>query len=84
MLLLFIMSAFGLVILCIAANAHVDMVLRQGVRLVFATMIMLMLGFIPPHKYKIWTPWLYGTGLSLLIAVMLIGKIGKGTRSYKI
>lgn len=82
MLLLFIMSAFGLVILYSAANAHVDMVLRQGVRLVFATMIMLMLGFIPPHKYKIWTPWLYGTGLSLLIAVMLIGKIGKGAQRW--
>jgi rod shape determining protein RodA len=51
-------------------------------RLIFATVIMLILGFVPPHKYKAWTPWIYGVGLTLLIAVMLMGKIGKGAQRW--
>ncbi len=80
--LLLILISFGLVILYSAANAHLDIIFRQSLRLIFATLIMLILGFIPPHKYKIWTPWLYGSGLALLIAVMLMGKIGKGAQRW--
>ena len=40
------------------------------------------MGFIPPHKYKIWTPWIYAFGLALLIAVMIMGKIGKGAQRW--
>lgn len=74
--------SFGLLILYSASNANMGMILRQSMRLVIATVIMLILGFIPPHKYKIWTPWIYGVGLGLLIAVMLMGKIGKGAQRW--
>lgn len=36
----------------------------------------------PPHKYKIWTPWIFALGLGLLIAVMIMGKIGKGAQRW--
>jgi rod shape determining protein RodA len=80
--LLLLLITLGLLILFSASNANSAMLTRQGIRLVMATLVMLMLGFVPPHKYKLWTPWIYGAGLSLLIAVMLMGKIGKGAQRW--
>ena len=76
--LLFVLICIGLFILYSASNQNIGMVLRQSIRLLFALAIMVVFAFIPPHKYKLWTPWIYGVGLVLLIAVMLMGKIGKG------
>ncbi len=80
--LLLVLITFGLLILYSASNANTGMIMRQSVRLIVATLIMIVLGFIPPHKYKIWTPWIYSFGLGLLIAVMLMGKIGKGAQRW--
>ncbi|KTD06445.1 Rod shape-determining protein rodA [Legionella gratiana] len=80
--LLLVLISFGLLILYSASNANTGMILRQSMRLIFASLIMIVLGFIPPHKYKIWTPWIYSVGLTLLIAVMLMGKIGKGAQRW--
>lgn len=80
--LLLTLITLGLLILYSASNANTGMILRQSMRLIFATLIMLVLGFIPPHKYKIWTPWIYGMGLGLLFAVMVMGKIGKGAQRW--
>lgn len=80
--LILTLIGFGLLILYSASNANMSMIFRQSMRLVLATVIMLILGFIPPHRYKIWTPWLYSIGLGLLVAVMLMGKIGKGAQRW--
>lgn len=80
--LLLLMIFLGLVILYSASNQDMGMILRQSVRLVFAVAIMVVFAFIPPHKYKLWTPWLYGIGLALLVAVMIMGKIGKGAQRW--
>lgn len=80
--LLLMLISFGLLILYSASNANMGMIIRQSLRLLVATSIMLILAFIPPHKYKIWTPWIYGVGLVLLLAVMIMGKIGKGAQRW--
>ncbi|MBA2656467.1 MAG: rod shape-determining protein RodA [Tatlockia sp.] len=80
--LLLILVAFGMLILYSASNQNLNMVLRQSMRLFFAMSIMMIFAVIPPHKYKIWTPWIYCIGLILLIAVMLMGKIGKGAQRW--
>ncbi|WP_040535691.1 rod shape-determining protein RodA [Legionella drancourtii] len=80
--LLLLLISFGLLILYSASNANMSMIFRQSMRLVIASLIMIVLGFIPPHKYKIWTPWIYSIGLALLVAVMLMGKIGKGAQRW--
>lgn len=80
--LLTLLILFGLIILYSASNQNTGMVLRQGLRLFLALSIMLALAAIPPHKYKIWTPWIYGIGLALLLAVVVIGKIGKGAQRW--
>lgn len=58
------------------------MILRQLIRMFLAFLIMLFFATIPPHKYKIWIPWIYGLSLGLLLAVMLGGKIGKGAQRW--
>lgn len=80
--LLLTLIAFGMFILYSASNENMAMVLRQSMRLVLASGIMLAFALIPPHKYKIWTPAIFGLGLTLLIAVMLMGKIGKGAQRW--
>lgn len=80
--LILLLITFGLVILYSASGQSLDMVLRQGVRLFLALGIMLGFSFVPPHKYKLWAPWLYTAGLVLLIAVMIMGKIGKGAQRW--
>lgn len=80
--LLLLLIIFGLVILYSASNENMTMVLRQGMRLGIALGLMTLFAFIPPHKYKLWAPWLYGFGLSLLLAVMVMGKIGKGAQRW--
>ncbi|KTD19455.1 rod shape-determining protein RodA [Legionella israelensis] len=80
--LIFTLILFGLLILYSASNENLNMLLRQSFRLAFAFFIMSVFAFIPPHKYKSWTPWVYTAGLALLIAVMLIGKIGKGAQRW--
>jgi rod shape determining protein RodA len=80
--LILLLSGFGLVILFSAASQSYAVLGRQLMRLWSAMVLMVFLAFIPPHKYKSWTPYLYGIGLVLLIAVMLIGKIGKGAQRW--
>ena len=80
--LLFALIAVGVLILYSASNQNLNMVFRQSMRLLFAVAVMMIFAMIPPHKYKIWTPWIYSVGLALLIAVMLMGKIGKGAQRW--
>ncbi|KTD18498.1 rod shape determining protein RodA [Legionella lansingensis] len=80
--LLLSLIAIGMLILYSASNQNLSMIFRQSMRLFFALGMMMIFAMIPPHKYKAWSPWLYGTGLVLLIFVMLMGKIGKGAQRW--
>lgn len=72
----------GLLILYSASNANMAMLMRQFLRLIVALGIMLIFAAIPPHKYKAWSPWIYGFCLALIIAVTVMGKIGKGAQRW--
>lgn len=74
--------SFGLLILYSASNANMGMIMRQVLRLIFALGIMAIFAAIPPHKYKNWSPWIYFFSLILIIAVMIMGKIGKGAQRW--
>lgn len=80
--LLALLIGMGLIILYSASNENLSMLFRQGVRLCLALSIMICFAFIPPHKYKLITPWIYLVGLGLLFAVMIMGKIGKGAQRW--
>lgn len=80
--LILIVISFGMLILYSASNENLAMIIRQSMRLFFALSIMMIFAMIPPHKYKAWTPWIYSIGLALLVAVMIMGKIGKGAQRW--
>src|SRR3990167_8632039 len=80
--LLLILIIFGLLILYSASNQNVDLLLRQVLRLGSALLIMFACACIPPHKYKLITPWIYLIGFVLLIAVIVMGKVGKGAQRW--
>lgn len=79
---LFLLMVFGLLILYSASNENTSMLLRQIMRLGLAMSVMVAFSFIPPHRYKLMTPWLYAIGLTLLVAVMIMGKVGKGAQRW--
>lgn len=73
---------FGFVVLYSAADQEFAKLMRQVVRLGLAFFTLLIFAQIPPRKYRAWTPWLYLIGMVLLIAVLLIGTIGKGAQRW--
>ncbi len=80
--LVFALLCYGLLVLYSASNENMQMLSRQLMRLGFAFSVMTALSFIPPHKYRHWTPGLYFFALLMLVLVMLMGKIGKGAQRW--
>lgn len=72
----------GLVILYSASGEDLDQVLRQGVRFGLAFLAMAVMAQISPQTLRRWTPRLFLAGLLLLIAVLVMGEIGKGAQRW--
>lgn len=72
----------GLVILYSAGGQDLDLLYRQGIRLGLAFIVMILLAQVPPRHYQVWAPWLFGVGLFLLVAVLLVGVVGKGAQRW--
>ena len=75
-------SGTGLVVLYSAGQRDLDLVTGQAMRLGLGFAIMLALAQIPPHYFRFWSPWIYLTGILLLLAVMVAGDISKGARRW--
>jgi rod shape determining protein RodA len=79
---LLLLSAVGLVVLYSASGQSTDMILRQVIRLAAGFGVLLVVAQIPPQHLARWTPWLYGIGMALLLAVLVIGEVGKGAQRW--
>lgn len=79
---LILVSAFGLAVLYSASGQSSEALLRQGIRLGLAFGAMVALAQIPPAWLYRWAPWLYGAGILLLVAVLLVGDVGKGAQRW--
>jgi len=79
--LLLLIIAFGLMVLYSASGQDVDMVYRQAIRLGVGLLVMLVISQVPPHILRIWTPWLYGIGVIMLLATWFLG-VGRGTQRW--
>ncbi|MBI1196089.1 MAG: rod shape-determining protein RodA [Gammaproteobacteria bacterium] len=82
LLILLVLTAVGLVVLYSASSQDHNMMIRQFTRLGIAFAVMLVFAQIPPHYFEIWAPWVYGAGVLLLIAVLLVGDEGKGAQRW--
>ena len=79
--LLALITGFGLVVLYSASGQDMATVYRQAVRLGVGLVAMLVISQVPPHILRIWTPWLYGIGIIMLLATWFLGG-GRGTQRW--
>lgn len=79
---LMLLLGVGLVILYSAGGQDWGLIQRQVLRLTIALTILLLIAQIPPHQLILWTPWVYGLGLLLLVAVLAFGDVGKGAQRW--
>jgi rod shape determining protein RodA len=79
---LLLLSGFGLIVLYSASGQNFDLVERQAVRIVLALAIMLAIAQLNPTTLRRWSPWLYGVGLVMLVAVLVFGQVGKGAQRW--
>ncbi|MDQ2694246.1 MAG: rod shape-determining protein RodA [Pseudomonadota bacterium] len=79
---LLLLSALGLVILYSAGRQDLDLVARQGVRLALGFAVLIALAQVPPHLLRHWAPGIYLGGVLLLVAVLLVGDVGKGATRW--
>ncbi len=82
MLLLFILSGFGFLILFSASGSNMDLMVRQVIRLGIALLIMVIVANISLRVLKKISLAFYLTGLILLVAVMVYGEVGKGAQRW--
>lgn len=79
--LLALMGA-GLVVIYSASGQDQGMILRQLIRLGISLFIMLVMAQFNPDFYRRWTVPLFITGVVLLVAVLVIGHVGKGAQRW--
>ncbi len=79
---LLLLCSIGLLVLYSASDQKVEIVLRQSIRIGVGVLGMLIIAQIPMRTILRWTPWVFGLGIVLLIAVMFFGYTGKGAQRW--
>lgn len=79
---IFLLIGMGLLILYSASAQNFYVIERQLLRVGLSLIIMFICAQIPPIVYQRWAPWLYIVGIILLIAVLIVGHIGKGAERW--
>ena len=82
LLLLLVLSVYGLMVLYSASGQSMDAVYRQGRYLALAYVIMIFVAQISLQQYASWAPWLYVGGVAMLVAVLLVGVGAKGAQRW--
>jgi rod shape determining protein RodA len=82
LLTLLVVIAFGLVVLYSALGKDLAILDGQIIRMVFAIAIMVVAAQFEPGVYLRWTPVLYAVGLVLLVAVLFVGVVVKGSQRW--
>ena len=82
LLLLMILTAYGLVVLYSASGQDMGAVIRQGRYFLVAYVVMIAASQISLVRYMRWAPWFYLLGVGLLVAVMFFGVGAKGAQRW--
>ena len=72
----------GLAILYGAGGQDTGMVYRQAIRLVLSFGVLLVVAQLSPQFLRLWTPWVFGIGLVLLLLTLHSGHIGRGAQRW--
>jgi rod shape determining protein RodA len=81
-LLLFILSGFGLLILYSAGGGDTGQMVRQLTRLGLAFLLMVIIANVSLRLLKKLSLWFYLGGVALLVAVIVFGEVGKGAQRW--
>jgi rod shape determining protein RodA len=79
---LLLTSLLSFVILYSAGGQNMDILIRQASRVGLAFLLMTVLAHIDPYQFKRYSTLLFGFGIFLLIAVLILGQIGKGAQRW--
>lgn len=82
MFVLVLILCAGLVVLYSASGQDIGLLTRQGIRIGLGFVALLILAQTPMDVLKLWTPWIYIMGLTLLVWVIVAGDIGKGAQRW--
>lgn len=82
MLLLFMLSGFGFLVLFSASGSDTQLMMRQLTRLGLALLLMVVIANVSLRLLKKLSLWFYLGGVLLLIAVMVFGEVGKGAQRW--
>ena len=77
-----ILSTFGLFLLFSATNENMDTVLRQGTRLIFCFIFMVLISFSDANKIKQISPYVYVICIILLAITLFFGHDSKGAKRW--
>jgi rod shape determining protein RodA len=81
-LLLMLLTGYGLVVLYSASGQDMGAVIRQGRYFGLAWLVMLAAAQIELQRYQRWAPWLYLIGVACLLAVPFFGVGAKGAQRW--
>jgi rod shape determining protein RodA len=82
LILLLILTGFGLVVLYSASGQQMSAVVRQGRYFLVAYVIMIFAAQIGLQRYERWAPWFYALGVASLVAVVFVGVGAKGAQRW--
>ena len=82
LILLILLSVFGLLILYSSSGGSINLVYRQLIHLALATSVMLVIAQVPPILMLRFTPILMILGIILLILVLFFGSSGGGAQRW--
>ncbi len=82
LLLLMVLTGFGLFVLYSASGQDTAAVVRQGQYFLVAYVVMILAAQIGLPRYQRWSPWFYLGGIGLLVAVVFVGVGAKGAQRW--
>jgi rod shape determining protein RodA len=82
LVLLLVLTAYGLLVLYSASGQDMGAVVRQGRYFLVAYAAMFVIAQFDPVRWSRWSPWGYAAGVLLLIAVAFAGVGAKGAQRW--
>lgn len=79
---LLVLCLGGLIVLYSATGGETAALARQAARLAIGFAGLFIFAQISVDQLRAWSPWIYAFGVALLVAVMLVGVVGKGAQRW--
>lgn len=74
--------ATSIMVVYSASGGDEAVITRHVIRIGFALGLMFLFAQIPPNIIYLFTPWLFLAGILMLVAVILVGDVGKGAQRW--